>query len=277
MKKQLFTLMFGALTLSSTASATPVSYDYLGGTLTTSMSIWTMKVSAFGAAPIAPATLVYDLTGGIGNDFTVAVPRQFTDSLTSWTAVFAGTQGTSPGFDPTLIPGNPAGLELVTATTASGPGGVGTVGNLSDWCTPAVPGTGYQTYFMAVRGACSFTTKIEKAAAIGAGGLIVVNDTPLVGAQGMGLTGPTPDIPTIMLSYERGQQLLGLYDTFFDSYWHSGTSSSGDAPFVQFSATWTPHTVNVPEPGSLALFGIALLCFRRRGINLISSRPPASI
>jgi hypothetical protein len=235
------------LAIAHGASAVPItsyrttlgdgSGNLVTGTVTATLALWHGPFAGGGAA-----SLVREFDAGIGNDFTVFVPRANVSG--AWEAVIPPGAGFFD-FDRAL-----PGLSVVAVR----PIGVSDVDSLNQWCAPS-GGFVNGVFAMAARGTCGFAEKVSNIeAANGVGALIV--DTAPGGAQAFSLGLVTPNIPVIFMSRDAGAFFL---PRFVD----------GDSvlPYVSFSARWDPDPVAVPEPATLSLLlsgFVSLLASRRR-------------
>ena len=90
-------------------------------------------------------------------------------------------------------------------------------------------------------------------------GAVIVNNIQGAGAMEMALPFFTPSIPVISLSYERGLQIIQALNA-------TGSDTTPDLGYFDFSARWDPDPIVAPEPASLLLLsaGLAGLTAARR-------------
>jgi hypothetical protein len=237
------------------------SGDPVSGTITASLDFYIRPYGGIGGAccaPLGPAVLVDQFSLGAGSDFLVFIPQSILDARTSWEVPIPPGAGIDGGFP---LPGLniiSAGFPLPTS-----------VAELRNWCSPG--GTFVNTVFpLARRGDCAFVDKVVNIQAANGVGAVIINNIVGGGAVNMALPLFTPAVPVISLSYERGLQILQALNA-------TGTDTTPDLGYFDFSARWDPDPVVAPEPASLFLFTAGLAGFgavqrARRGSSSAGAR-----
>ena len=230
------------------SSGNPVS-----GTITASLDFYMRPYGSVPGggccAPQGPAVLVdqFSLGIGAGSDFMVFIPQSILDTRASWEVPIplgSGIDGSFPLPGLNIIA---AGFPLPTS-----------VGELRDWCSPLpFGGTFVNTVFPLARrgGACGFVDKVVNIQAANGVGAVIVNNIEGAGAMGMALPFFTPSIPVISLSYERGLQVIQALNT-------TGSDTTPDFGYFDFSARWDPDPLVAPEPASVLLLSAGLAGLR---------------
>jgi len=248
-------LAAGACTVAALgAEAAPITSMRFGdGTLTASLQLWQEdEANNF--------VLSFLDEFSLGVDYTIGVPQTVSNAGLPWQAEIVPPYF---GFPSHIIAADvhfPLPLSI-TETTVEG---------LDDWCAPHSRQFLDGTFVLGQRGTCTFAAKAANIEASNGAAAILVNQTPTTTLTGVGLGTAVPDIPVVLLTYERGAQLLSLLN--------ARQAGGNFVPMLHLEARWDPDVVTeVPEPGTLALFSsglafaLAALARRRR---VFESRAP---
>jgi len=248
MREQTWRLVLaaGALTVAAFgAEAVPITSVHFGeGTLTAKLELWQEdETNNFSVSLLEQFSL--------GVDYNVAVPQTFLNAKLPWQAEIAPTYH---GYPAQFIA---ADVHLPQQLSVNET----TVETLDEWCGPHTRQFLDGAFVLGRRGTCAFADKAANLAASNAAAAILVNQTPTTPLTGIGLGTAVPDIPIVLLTYERGAQILAMINTF--------QVAPHFYPLLHLEARWDPDVVTeVPEPGTLALFcsglAFALVATARR-------------